>query len=162
MLSIEADRVVVDTTQQSLWFDPQGIHLERAQGEPEDLMPWGEVSDLRLIGPASTRFSWSILQGLLEVLAPVSLRSRNVRLEVETARHGWSFLEFEAGQSAPYAPPILDALEALVDFLSGEGKTRLLGDAPFMLRALSVAEGSHSWFTPLTHHRVRRGLRALG
>jgi hypothetical protein len=57
---------------------------------------------------------------------------------------------------------ILDALEALVDFLSGEGKTRLLGDAPFMLRALSVAEGSHSWFTPLTHHRVRRGLRALG
>jgi hypothetical protein len=118
--------------EQCLKFTNEGV-IYGVNGAP-DLEPWSKVSDLRVVFPAVRSRSWTVLQTILEVLAPVTMRSNQTRLELETFANGWRFYDLgypdAFGASAPQRQAL--AVEAVIDRLAERGQLRRLGDPDFM------------------------------
>lgn len=141
------------------WLDVEGLHVRGRRGT--ETVPWVDITDLRVIGPVFSGRWWSAVQLVLELVAPVNLRSRQTRIEYETCRDGWHYLELPSTPRRRFSFCNLDAFEAMVETLQDQGALRLLIDSTAMPRLLATLPGHTSWITPRTHSRVRRAVLRL-
>lgn len=151
--------VLSDDPATPAWLDAAGLHLGGRRGV--EVTAWGEIVGLRIVGPRFSGRWWAVLQGVVELVAPVQLRSRRTRVDYETARHGWRFAEVSSVNRHRFGYRHLDAFETLVDTLGEEGQLQLLAEDGFMGGALAALPRHTSWITPLTHRRVRAAVRRL-
>lgn len=142
----------------SAWLDAEGLHVRGHSGA--ETVPWVDITDLRVIGPVFSGRWWSAVQAILEV-APVNLRSRQTRIEYETSRDGWHYLELPSTPRRRFSYRNLDAFEAMVETLQEQDALRLLSDSSVMPRLLATLPRNTSWITPRTHSRVRRAVLRL-
>ena len=154
------DRTVVsDDPSTPTWLDLVGLHLGGRRGVEQTR--WEDLVGLRILGPRFSGRWWSIVQVVMELVAPVQLRSVQTRVEYETLRHGWRYAEVVPVNRSRFAYRHLDAVEALVEALDDHDRLALLGDAPFMREALTVLPRNTSLSTPRTHRRVAEAIRLL-
>lgn len=140
-------------------MDAEGLHVRGHRGA--ETVPWVNITDLRVIGPVCSGRWWSPVQAILEMVAPVNLRSRQTRIEYETSRDGWHYLELPSTPRRRFSYRNLDAFEAMVETLQEQGALRLLIDSTAMPRLLATLPEHTSWITPRTHARVRRAVLRL-
>lgn len=143
----------------SAWLDAEGLHVRGRMGA--ETVSWADITDLRVIGPVFDGRWWSGVQAILEVVTPVNLRSRQTRIEYETARDGWHYLELPSTPRRRFSYRNLDAFEAMLETLQEQRALRLLVDSTVMPRLLATLPRHTSWITPLTHSRVRRAVLRL-
>ena len=141
------------------WLDAEGLHVRGPRGA--ETVPWADITDLRVIGPVFSGRWWSAVQLVLELVAPINLRSRQTRIEYETSRDGWHYLELPSTPRRRFSYRNLDAFEAMVETLHDEGSLRLLIDSTALPRLLATLPAHTSWITPRTHSRVRRAVLRL-
>lgn len=124
---------------------------------------WARVSDLRLLFPAARTRSWSVVQTILETLAPVDLRSNQTRVYVETFDRGREILELGYPHRFGATVPLREAIsvEAAVDQLSHQGQLRRLGEPDFVTAMMQRLPTVSPVLASVTTWRVNRLVDSL-
>ncbi|MDQ1295287.1 MAG: hypothetical protein QG608_3172 [Actinomycetota bacterium] len=156
--------------------DEHGSHLEleggqscafRAEGiqvlccAETEVHPWAQVRGLVVRVPTSSGVGDDLnrMVNLQSVLGGFSVTHPIV--SIDHAVRGPLVVRFEAGPLHAYPSSAVDALDAVLHHLGGNGCLRLLGDPETAERIVAEAERARHWFTPLTCRRVKRALKDL-
>lgn len=143
MLFVEAnDRVAINAAPPwSVYFDSFGFVALYSEKNVTRIA-WIDILDLRLVGPARLGPAWPAMQAILELLAPVSLKSKGIRVEIETNRGGWEFFEYPAGARS-HSGLNDGSAERLADELAGRRQLQMLGDAGYVANLIGRVAGLH-------------------